>query len=408
MSSIHTSSNTTIKLASVEHWSRWIETLKTTTEGQGIWYKNRKCLELRSSKNTSWIAPPGTEKHVPTMLEAIQFYHVLHQEACRKFKSQESKEIVLHKWIASTVNPSLHSSTLEATRAETERRQITLREITKKLKDSFSPGLMVLKAETSTLYKELLEEARWASTSPDKWIETWNTTYQKAVRHDINEIKSANAIHNFIQAVGSKFEPTWAEAKKVKLVEYNNNIPDNFTLKSVSDEFMRYRKASRVYEKEIPKGVHATLGNRSDANKQDTGSKPKGSDCPCGFVHHYKPQQCRTLLFAVTGELVDKKKTPTKELCAKIRQRYDSLKWENLRTIIVQEGWVKPNTVHTKPKEQFPGKVSAAIIDPKMIMAILDSLTIEEPTPRSVFTAMENQDHMLAHSTLFDNCRTVD
>ncbi|KAG5951281.1 hypothetical protein E4U58_001212, partial [Claviceps cyperi] len=37
-------------------------------------------------------------------------------------------------------------------------------------------------------------------------------------------------------------------------------------------------------------------------------------------------------------------------------------------------------------------------------MAILDPLTIKEPTPQSVFTTTENHNHMLAHSTLFDNC----
>ncbi|KAG5931243.1 hypothetical protein E4U59_000472, partial [Claviceps monticola] len=416
MSSTNTSSSTTVKLASVEHWSRWIETvaqksgrsrlatetLRATAEGQSIWYKVDPDLPTEASDILVEPEMPGiavleqyvvdrtTQNHIPTMLEAIQFYHVIHQEACTA--------------AGSTVNPNLHSSTLEEIRTETGRRQITLREITKKLKDSFSPGLMVLKAETSTLYKDLLEEARWDSTSPDKWIERWNTTYQKAVRHDINEIQGANAIHDFIQAVGANFEPTWAEAKKIKLVEYNNNIPDDFTLKYVSDEFMRYRKASRVYEKEIPKGAHATLGNKSDANKQDTGSKTKGSDCPCGYAHHYKPQQCRTLLFAVTGEPVNKKKTPEKELCAKIRQRYESPKWENLRTLIAQEGRVKSNTDQPKPKEQFPGKVSAAIIDPKMMMAILDPLKVEENTPRSVFTTVENKDHMLAQSTLFDNC----
>ncbi|KAG5914447.1 hypothetical protein E4U61_005685 [Claviceps capensis] len=39
MSSTNTSSSTTVKLASVEHWSKWIETLKTTAEGQNVWYK---------------------------------------------------------------------------------------------------------------------------------------------------------------------------------------------------------------------------------------------------------------------------------------------------------------------------------------------------------------------------------
>ncbi|KAG6215436.1 hypothetical protein E4U34_005651 [Claviceps purpurea] len=377
MSSTTTSDSTTVKLASVEHWSRWIETLKTTAEGQGIWYKVDPELPAEASDllvepeipgNTvleQYITDRTTENHTPTMLEAIQFYNVVHQEACRKFKAQEAKELALHKWIASTVNPSLHSSTLETIRAETERRQVTLREITKKLKDSFSPGLMIIKAETSTI-------------------------------HDINEIKGANAIHDFIQAVGAKFEPTWAEAKKVKLVEYNNDIPAEFTLKSVSDEFMRYRKATRVYDKDTPKGVHATLGTRSDTStKQDNGSKWKGADCPCGFVHQYKPQQCRTLLYAITGELVNKKKTPQKELCAKIKQRYDSPKWETLRKLIAQEGWAASNTEQTMPKEQFPGKVSAAILDPVMI---------EENAPQTVFTATENHSHMLANSTLFDNC----
>ncbi|KAG6289695.1 hypothetical protein E4U46_002360 [Claviceps purpurea] len=408
MSSTTTSNSTTVKLASVEHWSRWIETLKTTAEGQGIWYKVDPELPAEASDllvepempgNTvleQYITDRTTENHTPTMLEAIQFYNVVHKEACRKFKAQEAKELALHKWIASTVNPSLHSSTLETIRAETERRQVTLREITKKLKDSFSPGLMIIKAETSTMYKDILDEARWANTSPDKWIEKWNTTYQKAVRHDINEIKGANAIHDFIQAVGAKFEPTWAEAKKVKLVEYNNDIPAEFTLKSVSDEFMRYRKATRVYDKDTPKGVHATLGTRSDTStKQDNGSKSKGADCPCGFVYQYKPQQCRTLLYAITGELVNKKKTPQKELCAKIKQRYDSPKWETLRKLIAQEGWAASNTEQTMPKEQFPGKVSAAILDPVMI---------EGNAPQTVFTATENHSHMLANSTLFDNC----
>ncbi|KAG6177118.1 hypothetical protein E4U10_000312 [Claviceps purpurea] len=47
------------------------------------------------------------------------------------------------------------------------------------------------------------------------------------------------------------------------------------------------------------------------------------------------------------------------------------------------------------PKEQFPGKVSAAILDPVMI---------EGNAPQTVFTATENHSHMLANSTLFDNC----
>ncbi|KAG6300568.1 hypothetical protein E4U09_006653 [Claviceps aff. purpurea] len=217
-----------IKLSSVEHWSRWYEVLKQTAEGYNVWHKVDPDMDTAEddlllepempgeSVLEQYIEDRTTEDHTPTMLEAIQYHHVLHIEACRKHKSQETKELAIHKWIAITVNPSLHSSTLETIRAETGRRQVSLREITKKLKGSFSPGSMVLTAETATQYKELLNDARWANTNPDKWIENWNTVYQKAVRQDINEIKGANAIQDFIQAVGAQFEPTWAEAKRRK------------------------------------------------------------------------------------------------------------------------------------------------------------------------------------------------
>ncbi|KAG6306949.1 hypothetical protein E4U22_004438 [Claviceps purpurea] len=71
---------------------------------------------------------------------------------------------------------------------------------------------------------------------------------------------------------------------------------------------------------------------------------------------------------------------------------------------MAQEGWAKTNTDHTKLKEQFPGKVSAAIIDPKISMAILDPEMIEENKTQPVFTITESHNHMLSKSTLFDNC----
>ncbi|KAG5985849.1 hypothetical protein E4U52_000872 [Claviceps spartinae] len=348
MDNANTPGYTGIKLSSVEHWSRWFELLKQTAEGYNIWHKVDPDMETAEDDLLQEPEMPGepileqyievhsTDEHTPTMLEAVQYYHVLHIEACWKHKSKEAKELAIHKWIATTVNPSLHSSTLETIRAETGRREVTLREVTKKLKESFSPGLMVLTAETATQYKELLNDARWANTSPDKWIEKWNTIYQKAMRLNINEVQGVNAIQDFIQAVGAQFEPTWAEAKKVKLVEYNSDLPDNITLKSVAEEFMRYRKATRVFDQDHGKGIHATLGNQSDKPTHDSASKGtrKNVNCPCGFTHTWKPQLCRTLLYAITGELINKKRTPAKDLCEKIKQRYESPKCLPLRTLI--------------------------------------------------------------------------
>ncbi|KAG6089101.1 hypothetical protein E4U15_004191 [Claviceps sp. LM218 group G6] len=162
------------------------------------------------------------------------------------------------------------------------------------------------------------------------------------------------------------------------MVECNNDLPDTVTFKSVAKEFMRYRKATRIFDQDHGKGIHATLGNHSDKPTYDNTSKgtQKNVNCLFGFTHTWKPQLCRTLLYAITGELVNRKRTPSKDLCERIKQRYESPKWATPRALINNEGWSKSDT--NKSKEQFPGRVSAAIIDPGMI----DQLT----EPKIVFS----------------------
>ncbi|KAG5913128.1 hypothetical protein E4U61_007329 [Claviceps capensis] len=189
MNYTNTPGYTGIKLSSVEHCSRWFEVLKQTAEGQNIWHKVDLDVETEP----------------------------------------ESPDIEVLEQITITVYPGLHSSTPESIRAETGRRQVSLREIAKKLKESFSPGLMVGKHQPRQMDRKV------EHSLPE--------LQQKAVRQDIKEIEGSNAIQDFIQAVDAQFEPTWAEARKVKMVEYNNDLPDHFTLKAVAEEFMRYGKA---------------------------------------------------------------------------------------------------------------------------------------------------------------------
>ncbi|KAG6141547.1 hypothetical protein E4U38_006665 [Claviceps purpurea] len=239
-------------------------------------------VPLRAKRASEPHAPPETRQartpgeQTPTMLEAVQFYDVIHQEACRKYKTEEAKQTVIYKWIASTVNPSLHQSTLKQIRKETGKREVSLRKIAKTLKGSFSPGMMIMTAEISTVYVNHLAEAKLANTHPDKWVEKWYTVYQKAKTYDINEIKGPNAIRDFIHAVGTQFDPTWARAKLVKMIKHNDNLPTDFTLKSIADEFMRYHKATKMFEPSM--GIHAALGSRPDTEKaQKSSNKTKKS-----------------------------------------------------------------------------------------------------------------------------------
>ncbi|KAG6045149.1 hypothetical protein E4U17_000270 [Claviceps sp. LM77 group G4] len=102
MDNSYTSGTTGIKLSSVEHWSRWFEVLKQTAEGQNIWHKVDPDMDTEEGDLLQEPEMPGTEaleqyiedrttdEHTPTMLEAIQYYHVVHMEACRKHKSEVS------------------------------------------------------------------------------------------------------------------------------------------------------------------------------------------------------------------------------------------------------------------------------------------------------------------------------
>ncbi|KAG5958439.1 hypothetical protein E4U58_005367 [Claviceps cyperi] len=123
----------------------------------------------------------------------------------------------------------------------------TLRQLTKELKARFAQDPMVSSAATSSRYKELLHQARVANVEPERWIADWNIIYQKAISQDILKVKGPNAIRDFLRAVGARFEPAWANGKLAKLIEYNGTVPSTFTRISLADEFVRYRRATRVF-----------------------------------------------------------------------------------------------------------------------------------------------------------------
>ncbi|KAG6309180.1 hypothetical protein E4U22_004180 [Claviceps purpurea] len=74
-----------------------------------------------------YVKKGKTAVHTPSMLETIQYYNVIHQKECRKYKTQEAKQTMIHKWIANSVNPSLHQSILEQIRKATDKREVSLR-----------------------------------------------------------------------------------------------------------------------------------------------------------------------------------------------------------------------------------------------------------------------------------------
>ncbi|KAG6269174.1 hypothetical protein E4U48_004375 [Claviceps purpurea] len=312
-------------IEAVDHWDDWIEALQSFAEGQGFWSEvNPDNPELpadalvqprvaTSVECQEFISKESTPTNPVTLHDAIQYHLMLYQEQVRRYKEQESKERTIHSWMASTVLPSVHASVLAKIRKDATTSHVTPRQVAKELKARFAQDSVVSSAATSSRYKDLLQQAHMANVEPKRWIADWNVIYQKGISQDILEVKGPNAIRDFLRAMGARFEPAWAHGKLAKLVEYNGTIPSTFTLTvtGLAEEFMRYRRATRVFDTR-DNSVNATLGTQTSNNTNNP--KPKG--CPCNTFHKWQPHQCLAVYHAVTGQPVADIKPISKGACS--------------------------------------------------------------------------------------------
>ncbi|KAG6058877.1 hypothetical protein E4U17_007387 [Claviceps sp. LM77 group G4] len=101
MDSTTASSTLAVKPTSVKHWSKWIEALRQTPEGQNVWHEVDPDMLSQDSNLLKEPAMPAstvtfheyvkrntTAVYTPSMLETIQYYNVIHQEECRKYKTR--------------------------------------------------------------------------------------------------------------------------------------------------------------------------------------------------------------------------------------------------------------------------------------------------------------------------------
>ncbi|KAG6029960.1 hypothetical protein E4U40_000200 [Claviceps sp. LM458 group G5] len=385
------------QLSSVDQWDDWIEALQQFAEGQGFWSEVNpdnpettadvlvQSRVATSEECNAFIARYSTETNRVTLHDAIQYQHMVYQDKVRRYKEQEVKERTIHAWMASTVLPSI--------RKDKNTSLVTPRQLTKELKARFAQDPVVKTAATATRYKDLLHQARMANVEPERWIADWNEIYQKASHQEIPEVQGPNAIRDFLRAVGARFEPAWANGKLSKLIEYNGAIPSTFTLVGLADEFMRFRRATRVFDI-TDNSINATMGAQA-SNNSNNNTKSKGCPCPCNVFHKWQPYQCRALYHAVTGQPVANIKPMSKGACAHIKKQYDSAKWEQLRTRIQNDGWKIPGYTSqaTSSSSIYPGNLSAAIINPNLW----------SPSNFTNFRATGNT-HVLYDSTLYDNC----
>ncbi|KAG5975313.1 hypothetical protein E4U56_003845 [Claviceps arundinis] len=232
-----------------------------------------------STECNEFISKHSTATNPVSLHDAIQYHHMLYQEQVRLYKEQEVKERTVHSWIASTILPSVHAAVLAQVRKEKGTHNITLRQFTKELKARFAQDPVFLSELTESDIVGAFFLPNLGNVEPERWIADWNVIYQKAMSQNIREVEGPNAIRDFLMAVGARFQPAWAQGKIAKMIEYNGAIPNTFTLISLADEFMRFRRATQVYAT-ANNSINATLGG-TDTNSAKNDTQVKGLPLQC-------------------------------------------------------------------------------------------------------------------------------
>ncbi|KAG5955066.1 hypothetical protein E4U58_007284 [Claviceps cyperi] len=175
---------------------------------------------------------------------------------------------------------------------------------------------------------------------------------------NVGEVKGIEGIENFVDAIGIRFDPDWARGT-TRVTAAKHYVPDDNSLLKLADDYCRYRQAIRR----------------------------------TATTHYWKPEACRDLYQAITGEVIGRKLNKTK--LKTIKEAYNSSRFNSLRTSIDNNGWlvkVKDKTTEA----DSPDGVAAATIDPDLLMDL--------EMRNGIYTTIGMSRHPLSQCTLFGNC----
>ncbi|KAG5956865.1 hypothetical protein E4U58_006353 [Claviceps cyperi] len=194
------------QLSSVSQWGEWYYTLQTFCESQLVWHKVDP--KIGSTNENDFFLPPAmmtadqcfdtfcantkdkmTDEE-PTRKTALDHYYNEFRVKRENVKVKQSRLHTVRRWIATTVDPSVHMITIRDIRNKLDRSpadddadetdDISVREIVVYLRDKFAPNTTNIKTGILKRYNQHLEEAKRANTSFDNWIVQWNVLYHRA------------------------------------------------------------------------------------------------------------------------------------------------------------------------------------------------------------------------------------
>ena len=111
-------------------------------------------------------------------------------------------------------------------------------------------------------YKDVLQEARQANIQPDVWYIKWIKAYYDGAYHEIPEVAGTLAIQDFVQAVGMKMAPDWAQATQIDLICIERSDEEPQSVLEYAAKFNTY-----IQMQHSRRGAYATMDVSSTSRK---------------------------------------------------------------------------------------------------------------------------------------------
>ena len=390
-----------VKLNSQQRWSEWITLLESYAKIRKLWetidpYKPSKPDDLNVLPEPMTLdqAKEDSTKYgitgEPTFDQLMRIFEAGKTEyASRRliYTEREKNEQTVRTWIAQTVEPSIY--TLVTNELSAKQGDFSIRELLKGIKTQIAPSYSNMVQTTRLFYKETLREASQGNTRPDLWYIKWIKAYHEGSFYNIPEVQGTLAIREFIQAVGTRMAPDWAQTIETDLIRLERKDQEPQSVLEYAAEFNAFMQMRAPQQ--TRKGAYATLDESSGSQNRPHSAS---ADCPCGRKHAWKPTECYTVQNAFTGKgKLDhnfrnqvQQKTLHNERFSEVRKALI------LKGIITDESKVKRDS-----RKSIPSNIVAVTIDPTITEQAIEM-------SEGVYTTIGTNRHPLSSCTLLDNC----
>lgn len=278
-----------------------------------------------------------------------------------------------------------------------------LQELVRSLRQELAPSHASTLNSVRVEYRTHLEAAKQGRITPAAWFEKWSFLYMRAKAYKLPEVTGVLAAQDFLEAVARRMAPDWARTMQQSIIMDSVLGKPELTLDQVSRIFGMLIHEHTIRGNKDNPGIFATFGGRSDDrnNNNSDKNKDRAPGCPCRQAsdrqHRWKPTDCRALEAAVRGNT-----SPPFEMSNhrrnEILKRLNHREHKDTKRAIENLGWFSTESTSSVPKIEFPGKIQAALIDPKMM--------IQGPS-HGVYNlmppSMDFDLHPLSNSTILDN-----